>query len=256
MQTMQNLKLIALKDFPLIRPKDDLSSIILKSILHNKITIDPSDVIVVAQKVVSKSEDRFQVINAIIPTQEAIHLAKELKRDPSFIQIILNESNKIKKTKKNVIIVEHKLGFININAGLDRSNISQEKDIVLLLPENPSKSADNLQLKISSTLKKDISIIITDSMTRPYRSGVTNFALASSNIPSLIDLKGEKDIYGNILQSTEIAIADELAAAAGLLMGQGNERQPIVIIKGFNKKDYSINNAFDLIVHESEDLYR
>ena len=138
----------------------------------------------------------------------------------------------------------------------NRSNISQERDIVLLLPENPSKSANDLQLKISTNFKKDISIIITDSMTRPYRSGVTNFALASSNIPSLIDLKGEKDIYGNILQSTEIAIADELAAAAGLLMGQGSERQPIVIIKGFNRNNYSINNAFDLIVHESEDLYR
>lgn len=253
---MNHLKLIALKDFPLIQPKDDLASIITKSIHLNKITIEPGDVIVVAQKVISKSEDRFQVVNEIEPSQEAIDLAKELKRDPSFIQIILNESNKIISTEKNVIIVEHKLGFININAGLDRSNISQERDIVLLLPENPLKSANDLQLKISTNFKKDISIIITDSMTRPYRSGVTNFALASSNIPSLIDLKGEKDIYGNILQSTEIAIADELAAAAGLLMGQGSEKQPIVIIKGFNRNNYSINNAFDLVVHESEDLYR
>ena len=247
---------MALKDFPLIQPKDDLASIITEFIHLNKITIESGDIIVVAQKVVSKSEDRFQVLNEILPTQEAKDLAKELKRDASFIQIILNESNKIISTKKNVIIVEHKLGFININAGLDRSNISQKKDIVLLLPEDPSKSANDLKLKISTNFKKDISIIITDSMTRPYRSGVTNFALASSNIPSLIDLKGKKDMYGNILQSTEIAIADELAAAAGLLMGQGSERQPVVIIKGFNKNNYPINNAFDLIVNESEDLYR
>ena len=131
---MNHLKLIALKDFPLIQPKDDLASIITKSIHLNKITIEPDDVIVIAQKVISKSEDRFQVVNEIEPSQEAIDLAKELKRNPSFIQIILNESNKIISTEKNVIIVEHKLGFININSGLDRSNISQERDIVLLLP--------------------------------------------------------------------------------------------------------------------------
>ena len=253
---MNHLKLIALKDFPLIQPKDDLASIITKSIHLNKITIEPGDVIVIAQKVISKSEDRFQVVNEIEPSQEAIDLAKELKRDPSFIQIILNESNKIISTEKNVIIVEHKLGFININAGLDRSNISQERDIVLLLPENPSKSAEVIQTNLSNQLNKKLSVIISDSMTRPYRSGVINFALASSNIQSLIDLKGENDMYGNKLKGTEIAVADELASAAGLLMGQSDEKKPIVLIKGFNKSTYEVNNAFDLIMNENEDLYR
>lgn len=128
--------------------------------------------------------------------------------------------------------------------------------MVLLLPENPSKSAKDLQSAISANFQRDIALIVTDSMTRPFRSGVSNFALASANIPSLIDLKGDSDIYGNILQSTEIAIADELAAAAGLLMGQGSEKQPVVIIKGFDKKNYSTNDAFDLVVDEDEDLYR
>ena len=135
-------------------------------------------------------------------------------------------------------------------------NILQDDDVVLLLPENPSKSAKDLQSAISANFQRDIALIVTDSMTRPFRSGVSNFALASANIPSLIDLKGDPDIYGNILQSTEIAIADELAAAAGLLMGQGSEKQPVVIIKGFDKKNYSTNDAFDLVVDEDEDLYR
>jgi coenzyme F420-0:L-glutamate ligase/coenzyme F420-1:gamma-L-glutamate ligase len=253
---MHHLKLIALKDFPLIEPNDDLVSIINKSINDNGIDIESGDVVVVAQKIISKSENRYVELKNIQPSKEATDLAKTLNRDPAFIQIIQNESKKIISTDKNVIIVEHKLGFININAGIDRSNILQKDDVVLLLPENPSKSAKNLQSAISANFQRDIALIVTDSMTRPFRSGVTNFALASTNIPSLIDLKGDTDIYGNILQSTEIAIADELAAAAGLLMGQGSEKQPVVIIKGFDKKNYSTNDAFDLVVDEEEDLYR
>ncbi|MFL2704310.1 MAG: coenzyme F420-0:L-glutamate ligase [Gammaproteobacteria bacterium] len=253
---MHHLKLIALKDFPLIEPNDDLASIINKSINNNGIDIESGDVVVVAQKIISKCENRYVELKNIQPSKQATDLAKTLNRDPAFIQIIQNESKKIISTDKNVIIVEHKLGFININAGIDRSNILQNDDVVLLLPENPSKSAKDLQSAISANFQRDIALIVTDSMTRPFRSGVSNFALASANIPSLIDLKGDPDIYGNILQSTEIAIADELAAAAGLLMGQGSEKQPVVIIKGFDKKNYSTNDAFDLVVDEDEDLYR
>ncbi|MDA7697208.1 coenzyme F420-0:L-glutamate ligase [Gammaproteobacteria bacterium] len=195
-------------------------------------------------------------IDEVIAGRDAEELAKKLNREPGFMQIILDESSKILSTEKNVIIVEHRLGFININAGLDRSNIEQDNNIVLLLPENPSASAINLQESISRESNQSISVIISDSMTRPYRSGVTNFALASSNIPSLIDLKGELDIYGNSLKSTEIAIADELSAAAGILMGQGNDGQPVIIIKGFNRDKYSKNDAFNLIVNEEDDLYR
>ena len=253
---MDHLKLIALKDFPLVQPNDNLSSLILKSLKLNSVDLEDGDVIVIAQKIVSKSENRYKNIDEVIASKEAEELAKKLNREPGFMQIILDESSKILSTEKNVIIVEHKLGFININAGLDRSNIEQDNNIVLLLPDNPSASAINLQESISRKSNQSISLIISDSMTRPYRSGVTNFALASSNIPSLIDLKGELDIYGNSLKSTEIAIADELSAAAGILMGQGNDGQPVIIIKGFNRDKYSKNDAFNLIVNEEDDLYR
>jgi len=253
---MDNLSLQTLNEFPLIQPGDNLSSIILESCKHNQFKLQDGDIIVIAQKVVSKSEGRYENLLEIKPSQKAFDLGKSLNREPAFIELILNESNEIISTEKNVIIVEHKLGFININAGIDRSNIPENKNIVLLLPEDPSLSSQKIYEDISSKTNKNISVIITDSMTRPYRSGVTNFALASANIQSLIDLKGEKDIYGNILQATEIAIADELAAAAGLLMGQGSEGMPIVIIRGFDRTQYAKNDAFDLIVKKEDDLYR
>ena len=128
--------------------------------------------------------------------------------------------------------------------------------MALLLPINPTKSAQDLHAQISKEVNKNISVIISDSMTRPYRSGITNFALASHNIQSLIDLKGENDMFGNKLKGTEIAVADELASAAGLIMGQSNEGKPVILIKGFNKSTYEVNNAFELIVNENDDLYR
>ena len=253
---MNAIKLIALKNFPLIKPNDDLANIINNSISLNNICIDDNDVIVVAQKIISKSENRYVDLDKVEISEEAKDLATKLNKDKGLIQTIVNESNKIISTEKNVVIVEHKLGFININAGIDQSNIPQDKNLALLLPENPTKSAIDLHQELTKFLNKNISIIISDSMTRPFRSGVTNFALASHNIQSLIDLKGDEDMFGNKLKGTEIATADELASAAGLLMGQSDEGIPVVVIKGFNRSSYQINNAFDLIVNENDDLYR
>ena len=253
---MDHLNLIALKKFPLIEPGDHLDEIILKSISDNNLQLEDGDILIIAQKIISKAENRYINLDDVIPSQSAIDLGEELNRNPAFIQLILNESKTIISTEKNVIIVEHNLGFIHINAGIDRSNIPQDENLVLLLPIDPSSSAEIIQSFISKSLNINISVVITDSMSRPYRSGVTNFALASANIQSLIDLKGESDIYGNTLKSTEIAIADELAAAAGLLMGQGDELKPVILMKGFSKSSYGINDALDLTVDEKNDLYR
>ena len=253
---MNSLELIALKDFPDVEPGNNIVELIINNINTNNVPIDDFDVIVIAQKVISKAENRYIDLDNINISDQAKKLALKLKKDKGLVQAIINESNKIISTEKNVIIVEHKLGFININAGIDQSNIPQADNLALLLPENPSKSAEVIQKNLSNQLNKKLSVIISDSMTRPYRSGVINFALASSNIQSLIDLKGENDMYGNKLKGTEIAVADELASAAGLLMGQSDEKKPIVLIKGFNKSTYEVNNAFDLIMNENEDLYR
>ena len=253
---MNSLQLTALKDFPLIEPNDNLAEIIFNSIKNNNISVDNYDVLVIAQKVISKSENRYVDLDTVKVSKEAQDLALKLNKDKGLVQLIMNESKKLLSTEKNVIIVEHLLGFININAGIDQSNIPQDKNLALLLPEDPSKSAKELQIKLSEMLDKNISIIVSDSMTRPYRSGVINFALASHNIQSLLDLKGEEDIYGNKLKGTEVAVADELASAAGLLMGQSDEKKPVILIKGFNKSTYQINNSLDLIVNENDDLYR
>ena len=253
---MNSLELVALRDFPLIEPNDNLAEIIFKCIKNNNIVVEDYDVIVIAQKVISKSENRYVNLDTLKVSEKAKDLALKLNKDKGLVQLILNESNKILSTEKNVIIVEHLLGFININAGIDQSNIPQDKNLALLLPKDPSKSVKELQIKLSEMLDKNISIIVSDSMTRPYRSGVINFALASHNIQSLLDLKGEKDLYGNKLKGTEVAVADELASAAGLLMGQSDEKKPVIFIKGFNKSTYEVNNSFDLIVNENDDLYR
>ena len=253
---MNSLELIALKNFPEVEPGNNIAELIVNNINVNNVSIDDLDIIVIAQKVISKAENRYVDLDKINISDQAKKLAFNLKKDEGLVQAIINESNKIISTEKNVIIVEHKLGFININAGIDQSNIPQADNIALLLPENPSKSAKVIQTNLSNQLNKNISIIISDSMTRPYRSGVINFALASSNIQSLLDLKGENDMYGNKLKGTEIAVADELASAAGLLMGQSDEKKPIILIKGFNRSTYKVNDAFDLIMNENEDLYR
>ena len=253
---MNSLELIALKNFPEVEPGNNIVELIANNIYINNVPIDDLDIIVIAQKVISKAENRYIDLDKINISDEAKKLAFNLKKDEGLVQAIINESNKIISTEKNVIIVEHKLGFININAGIDQSNIPQADNIALLLPENPSKSAKAIQTNLSNQLNKNISIIISDSMTRPYRSGVINFALASSNIQSLVNLKGENDMYGNKLKGTEVAVADELASAAGLLMGQSDEKKPIILIKGFNRSTYKVNDAFDLIMNENEDLYR
>ena len=155
-----------------------------------------------------------------------------------------------------VLIVEHKLGFIHANAGIDRSNIDQEKDIVLLLPEDPDLSAKKLSESLSKHFKKNISVIITDTMGRPFRNGIVGFTIGSHNIECLIDERGNKDLYGNTLKFTQIAIADELAAASSLLMGQAAQKKPVVLISGYTFMKSDTANAKTLIRSEEEDLFR
>ena len=155
-----------------------------------------------------------------------------------------------------VLIVEHKLGFIHANAGIDRSNIDQEQDIVLLLPEDPDESAKEISQSLSQFFKKNVSVIITDTMGRPFRNGIVGFTIGSHNIECILDERGQKDLYGNELKVTQIGIADELAAAASLLMGQAAQKKPVVIIKGYKFKQNNLSDSQLLIRGEEEDLFR
>ena len=191
------------------------------------------------------------------PSEEAITLSAKIDKDPKFIQAILNESQKVVRYRMGVLIVEHKLGFIHANAGIDRSNIDQLKDTVLLLPENPDESAKKISESISSYIfKKNISVIITDTMGRPFRNGIVGFTIGSHNIECLLDERGKKDLYDNELKVTQIGIADELAAAASLLMGQAAQKKPVVLIKGYKFKQNNLSDSRSLIRSEEEDLFR
>ncbi|MDB9813304.1 coenzyme F420-0:L-glutamate ligase [Gammaproteobacteria bacterium] len=253
---MNSINLIALKDFPLIQPGDDLAELIISQLTHQNISLEDGDILTIAQKVVSKSENRYLDISTLIPTKEAISLSNKIDKDPQFVQAILNESKQVVRHRMGVLIVEHKLGFIHANAGIDRSNIDQSLNQVLLLPKNPDLSAKKLCSTISNHFSKKIALIITDTMGRPFRNGIVGFSIGSSNIESVVDERGKQDIYGNILKVTQIAVADELAGAASLLMGQADQKKPIVLIRGYKFNVSTSSNGKDLIRSEEEDLFR
>ena len=241
---------------PLIQPGQDLSDEIINAIASESILVDDGDVIAIAQKIVSKSENRYLDISSLSPSEEAKTLSKQIDKDPKFIQAILNESKKVVRYRMGVLIVEHKLGFIHANAGIDRSNIDQEQDIVLLLPEDPDESAKEISQSLSQFFKKNVSVIITDTMGRPFRNGIVGFTIGSHNIECILDERGQKDLYENKLKVTQIGIADELAAAASLLMGQAAQKKPVVIIKGYKFNQNNLSDSQSLIRGEEEDLFR
>ena len=183
-------------------------------------------------------------------------MSKKISKEPNFIQAVLNESKQVVRYRMGVLIVEHKLGFIHANAGIDRSNTDQNKDIVLLLPENPDESAKKISESLAHKCKKNISVIITDTMGRPFRNGIVGFTIGSHNIECIMDERGKNDLYGNQLKVTQVAIADELAAAASLLMGQAAQKKPVVVIKGYKFKQSKLNDSKSLIRSEEEDLFR
>tara|TARA_Y100000287_G_scaffold185198_1_gene187840 strand:- start:994 stop:1827 length:834 start_codon:yes stop_codon:yes gene_type:complete len=253
---ISSINLIALESLPLIQPGQNVSKEIINAITSESISVDDGDVIAIAQKIISKSENRYLDISELEPSEDAINLATKIDKDPKFIQAILNESQKVVRYRMGVLIVEHKLGFIHANAGIDRSNIDQHKDIVLLLPENPDESAKMISESISQHFQKNISVIITDTMGRPFRNGIVGFTIGSHNIECLLDERGKKDLYDNELKVTQIGIADELAAASSLLMGQAAQKKPVVLIKGYKFKQNNLSDSQSLIRSEEEDLFR
>ena len=254
---MKKLELIALEGIPLIEEGDDLVEIILSAIKRNKISLSNGDVLVVAQKIISKSEGRYASLNDVKPSQQAIDLSIETDKDPKLVQLILNESKEVVRYRKGVIVVESILGLIHANAGIDRSNIKSDSNNprVLLLPEDPDKSATELREGIFKKTNKKIGIIINDSSGRAWRNGIVGIAIGSSGAEVLSDLKGNLDLFGNTLEVTEVGKADEVASAASLLMGQGKEALPVVLIKGLTESE-DLNGAKALIRKSSEDLFR
>jgi coenzyme F420-0:L-glutamate ligase/coenzyme F420-1:gamma-L-glutamate ligase len=231
------LNLVALRDFPLIQPGDDLALVIKHNLAHNGITLEDGDILVITQKIISKAEGRQISLAAIKPREQAQELAQLTGKDPRLVELILQESSQVLRYRPGLIIVEHRLGFVCANAGIDRSNVSQEQGVgdesVLLLPENPDLSAGKIRSFLEETSGVHLGVLVVDSHGRAWRNGTVGISIGLSGLPGVVDLRGEPDLFGYQLQVTEIAAADELAAGASLLMGQADESRPVIHVRGF-----------------------
>ncbi|MGD9093539.1 MAG: coenzyme F420-0:L-glutamate ligase [Anaerolineales bacterium] len=251
--------LTPLSGIVMIQPGDDLAEVIWQALSDTDITLTDGDIIVVAQKIVSKSEGRFVRLETVTPSSEAIALAKETDKDPRLVELNLRESNEVLRTRPGTLIVEHRLGFICANAGIDHSNVftsgNEQGEWVLLLPEDPDASAQRIRAGLESASGVHLGVMIIDSHGRAWRLGTVGVAIGLAGLPGLVDLRGEPDLFGTTLQITQVGAADELAAAASLVMGQAAEGQPVVHIRGFPYplRESSLN---ELLRPRQEDLFR
>ncbi|MCI0711859.1 MAG: coenzyme F420-0:L-glutamate ligase [Chloroflexi bacterium] len=251
-----HLELFALPGLPSIQPGDDLVTHILEGIQRAHLTLHEGDILVISSKIVSKAENRYVDLRTITPTAEAIQLSETTRKDPRLVEVVLRESVRVSRAAPNVLIVKHRLGFTSANAGIDQSNTGRESgEIVLLLPENPDQSAARLADEIERRTGIRPPTIISDTHGRPFRIGNLNVAIGASGLPVLYDQRGEMDLYGRELQATITAIADEIAAAAGLVTGQADEGQPVVLMRGLMLPDEPPGQAADIIRPPEQDLY-
>ncbi len=240
----------------MVEPGDNLPECIKSSLLEENIALQNGDVIVLAQKIVSKSENRFVSLASVASTDEAKVLASKCGKDACLVQLILNESTEVLRCVPGVIIVRHKLGFVMANAGIDHSNIAADAsgERVLLLPEYPDQSAKQIRQAIERETGLELAVIISDSFGRPWRLGTTGVCIGCDGIASLIDRRGDRDLFGQELLVTQVAVGDELATAASILMGQADESRPLVLLRGleFPREPAS---AHHLLRPPEEDLF-
>ncbi len=251
----RELRLIALPGIPEVTRGAALSELVLAAIVRTGMSLQAGDILVLAQKIVSKAEGRVMQLASVTPSEGALNLAQKAGKDPRIVELMLRESHKVLRVKPGVIIVEHRLGFVMANAGIDQSNVQGGEDAVLLLPVDPDASARKLRDELRKAAGVEVGVLIIDSFGRAWRNGVSGTAIGVAGIPALVDLRGNKDREGRVLKATQVAAADELAAAASLIMGQAGEGTPVVLVRGFPyaQRESSIN---ELLRPEAEDLFR
>ena len=228
---MSTIALIPIPDIPQIQPGDDLVSILLDAIDRSKVGLKNGDILVMCQKIVSKAEGAVVDLKTVEPSDFAHQIADQWEKDPRIVEVVLRESNRIVMMKNGVVITETKRGWVCANSGVDASNTLAD-DIVIVLPEDPDKSAKDMRIAIQERRNISIGIVITDTFGRPWRDGLVEFALGVSGFEGLLDLRGGEDLQGRELSHTVISVADELACAAGLLM-EKSAAVPAVIVRGY-----------------------
>jgi coenzyme F420-0:L-glutamate ligase / coenzyme F420-1:gamma-L-glutamate ligase len=264
-----SLTITPLLNIPLIRRDDDLADILVEGLNASNIKLENDDLLILAQKIVSKAEGRMVNLTTVTPGERAINLAAESEKDPRIIELMLQESNEVLRVRAGTIIVEHRLGFVCANAGIDHSNIGSplpkegmpkvkvdaQGDWVLLLPRDPDTSCRVIREKIKSKTGKRIGVMIIDSHGRAWRVGTVGVCIGLSGIPAVVDERGWKDLFDYSLRVTVVGVADELAAAASLMMGQAAEGTPAVHVRGF---PYPLREGSlkELLRPKDQDLFR
>jgi coenzyme F420-0:L-glutamate ligase/coenzyme F420-1:gamma-L-glutamate ligase len=250
------LTLHALRGVPSISPGCDLASVTATALAATELSLQPRDVLILAQKIVSKAEGRIVDLKTVSPSPRALELARAAHKDPRVVELILSESTEVLRQRPGAIIVAHRIGYVLANAGIDQSNVGPEGgDHVLLLPADPDQSCRELRAALRERTGVEVAVMVIDSFGRAWRNGTVGTAIGLSGFPGLLDLRGQPDLFGRALQITEVGIADELAAAASLLMGQAGEGTPIVLARGvpYGRR---VSSVQELIRPKAQDLFR
>lgn len=245
----------ALPGVPMVKTGDDLPGLILDALSKNDFELTSGDILVIASKIVSKSEGRTVALADVVPGEEAIKVAQEVDKDPRIVELVLSEAIGISRQRKGVLVTEHRLGFVSANSGLDASNVDDSNARVLLLPLDPDKSAREIRTALKEKTGQDIAIVITDTHGRPFRLGNTGVAIGLAGMQALWDRRGEHDLFGREMLATILGYGDLVASAAHLVMGEGAEGLPLVLMRGlaFPQGD---GHAGDLNRPPEMDMYR
>ena len=252
----KTINIVGLERFPMVKKGDNLAELIVSAARNNNVALDDGDIIVVAHKIVSKTEGRTVKLSDMKPSPKAQILGKATKRDPRLVELVLRETKRVVKATPEILIVENALGFVCINAGVDKSNVQGEETFALL-PVDPDKSAQQIRSQIRRLIGKEVAVIVCDTYSRPFRGGQVELAIGLAGVNPFRDYRGQKDLFGYILKVKNSAIVDEIASAAELLIGQGNEAIPVVVVKGFGGVAITEDaSAGDLYISEKEDLFK
>ena len=253
MKSKQNITIFPVTGIPLVEPGDDLSGLLISALIDSGIKLQDSDILIVTHKVVSKAEGNLVFLDGIKPSAEATEIARVTEKDPRHIQLILNESVRVVRKGAGVLVTEHRGGWICANAGVDFSNTPGA--FYACLPQDPDRSAAEIRNRLVMHFDVSLGVVISDSHGRPFRLGVTGVALGVAGLPALLDRNGERDLFGYTLKNTHVALADLIASAALLVMGEGDEGIPAALIRGvdFNRTEGS---GRKLIRSPEMDLFR
>jgi len=251
----RGVSVVGLESFPIAKKGDDLARLIVAAAEREGVALNDGDVIVVAHKVVSKAESRVVRLSDVKPSERAEEIARVTLKDPRLVELILQETRSIVKASPEIIIVENKQGLVCINAGADKSNVEGE-DAYALLPRDSDESAERIRSEITKLTGKRVAVIISDTYSRPFRRGQVEFAIGVAGLNPFRDYRGKRDLFNYVLRVKNTAVADEIASAAELVMGQGGEGVPVAIIKNLGVEWKESHSSTDLLISKDEDLFK